>query len=867
MSNDAYITARQLWGQLSTTTTGHTASEAWCTPLILPSGGVIVFENDQTSTLQAQVTFKLPCENSNPIISPDTTGNSTVIGFQDPFYASISPQIFALATATVISYVLVILIFITPRTFFVGGPGGGAGFLGRRGRIPGSYASSSIVGVGRRPLLQKIATVTVAISLTIATADTFAVAEDQYNQGYMDSSLLVDNVVGSLEIRIIRVISDTFLWLAQVQTLIRLFPRHKEKVTIKWLGFVMVSLDTIFSILDSFVSGNPRTRPRSFQDAIPALNYLFELSISLIYASCVVYYCLSKRRFAFWHPKMKNICLVALLSLVSVVIPVVFFVLDISQPNLAGWGEYIRWVGAAAASVVVWEWVERIESLERDERKDGILGREIFDGDEMLNMTPSEDASWHGRDSTSGQGGDGRKNVGDGVVSHYKRLRLRLPLRKRRRAAPPDGISTGADAMNTTGPRMAPNSQLPIPEPVMTPPSRSDTGSAASTVYAIRYHNLTSPSPNLHQEARLPQERNTLVEVPKVMTDRSGSESSASATDKEIVLETNPQKARTTAGFIGRHMWRAVPHPFKRRKAEPPAEVADAQIANGWRRSPIDRTLNLRDRFGAFASAQRERFASRGTVSAAVLPVTVIPAPKNNDRTWSPDDVRDGAASDGAIAMNTVAASRPLHERSGAPTGSGDLAQVMVIPAPTPGRTWSPNDADDMSTSGPPQTPSSSDERSDSAARPDSSPASGDVLASHNIYIPRGSLTISESEPRVSRVADAAHPTSPRSASYVPPPEIVPIPETTADDVSVESDDAGGQAIGNTSSIPARGTEEPSDVDVSTPAETEAVSTVSSESSPTIVANPSPQEQQRGRMSSDTSASEDGRDTGGTRAS
>jgi hypothetical protein len=334
--------------------------------------GIFVFGNDTTSTLSARVTFKLPCDSPDPIISPNTTGNSSIIGYSDPFYASISPQIFALATATVISYILVILIFITPRTFYVGGPGGGqARFLGRSGIV-----SSSVVGVGRRPLLQKIATVTVAISLTIATADTFHVAEDQYNQGYIEINTLVDQVVDSLEIRIIRVISDTFLWLAQVQTLIRLFPRHKEKVTIKWLGFAMVSFDTIFSILDSFVSDAPRTRPRSFSDAIPALNYLFELAISLIYASCVVYYCLSKRRFAFWHPKMKNICLVALISLIAVVIPVVFFILDLSQPNLAGWGEYIRWVGAAAASVVVWEWVERIESLERDERKVGILGRE-----------------------------------------------------------------------------------------------------------------------------------------------------------------------------------------------------------------------------------------------------------------------------------------------------------------------------------------------------------------------------------------------------------------------------------------------------------------------------------------------------------
>ncbi|KIW33164.1 uncharacterized protein PV07_00035 [Cladophialophora immunda] len=775
MSTDASITARQLWGQSSTTHTSHTVSDAWCTPLILPSGGIFIFNDDTTTTLSAKVTFKLPCENPEPIISPDTTGNSSVIGFSNPFYASISPQIFALATATVISYILVILIFITPRTFYVGSPGGGGGarFLGRRGMITGSYGSSSIVGVGRRPLLQKIAAVTVAISLTIATADTFHVAEQQYNEGYIDSSQLVDNVVDSLEIRIIRVISDTFLWLAQVQTLIRLFPRHKEKVTIKWLGFAMVSFDTIFSILDSFVSGNPRTRPRSFSDAIPALNYLFELAISLIYASCVVYYCLSKRRFAFWHPKMKNICLVALLSLVSVVIPVVFFILDISQPDLAGWGEYIRWVGAAAASVVVWEWVERIESLERDERKDGILGREIFDGDEMLNMTPSEDASWRGDDSRPDQEGGGRKGISEGMASHYQRLRVRLPLRKRRKRPPADGIATGADATDTVG-QTIPDSQYVIPQPVMTPPSRSDTGSAASTVYAVRYHNLTSPSPNPQAELRSQPEGSTAVDVPKVSDDSGSSPSDA---EKDLALET---VLPTESMPPGRTIWQAMPNPFKRRRSEPPAEVADAQNANGVRRSPIDRTLNLRDRLGAFASAQRDRLTSRGNVSAAALPVTVIPAPKSNDRTWSPDDIRDRSIDDDSIRVGTTDASRQRPGNAVAESTAPDSSQAVVIPPPMNGRTWSPDEAHSHSQLSP------GPQRSDGAAFRSPSARASELQRATQTYIPRGSLSISEPEGRTSRMADPFNTALPRSTMYARPPAIAPIAEDATNEVASE---------------------------------------------------------------------------------
>lgn len=797
--------------------------------------GIFIFQDDTTTTLSARVTFKLPCENPPAILSPDTTGNSSIIGFSNPFYASISPQIFALATATVISYILVILIFITPRTFYVGGPGGGARFLGRRGVIPSSYGSSSIVGIGRRPLLQKIATVTVAISLTIATADTFNVAERQYNQGYIDSSQLVDNVVDSLEIRIIRVISDTFLWLAQVQTLIRLFPRHKEKVTIKWLGFAMVSSDTVFSILNSFVNTGPRTRPRSFSDAIPALDYLFELAISLIYASCVVYYCLSKRRFAFWHPKMKNICLVALLSLISVMIPVVFFILDIAQPDLAGWGDYIRWVGAAAASVVVWEWVERIESLERDERKDGILGREIFDGDEMLNMTPSEDASWRGTGPRSDHDGSIAKGVGDTMMSQYRLFRVRLPLRKRRRRPPPDGIATGADAMDTVGQPVR-DPHAPAPQHIVVPPSRSDTGSATSTVYAVRYHNLTSPSPP-QPEVPSSREEPVSAEGPKA-SDESGF--SQDNEDKDIMVQS---MTRTTTGSQGRNLWHAVQNPFKRRRSEPPAEVADAQKASGIRRSPIDRTLTIRDRIGAFASAQKERLSSRGNVPAAALPVTIIPAPKGNQRTWSPADIEGGPGEEDTTGATNMDPSRSQHE------------SVVIIPAPTNGRTWSPEDAANS-------PPGSAVQRPDAAALRHQAPPP------QPIFTPRGSLTISESERRPSRLGDTSYAPSPRPGTYTRPRAITPIAEDTRSETGSEVVVPRTPTTATTSTAVAPVPSETVDSEASPvddpPASIAAVRPLSPNEPTTPVTH------ERGQTLPETPTpipDSDGRDTGGTRSS
>ena len=301
--------------------------------------------------------------------------------FDDPFSTSTLPQAYALAAATVLSYTLVIMLVITPRTFFIPGTTRSGGFLGGRGLIAGTNGSSPVVGVGRRPLLQKVAALTVAISLTLATVETLQIAKEQYDTGMLDAMELREDVASRLEMRIVRFISSIFLWTAQAQTLLRLFPRHKERKIIKWTAFALIVLDTVFGMLRHFVYPGRALSWRSL-NVVPALRYLFQLALSVLYALWVVYYSFSKRKFAFFHSKMRNISVVAALALTAVLIPVIFFVLDVAEPDVSGWADYVLWVGAAAASVVVWEWVERIEALEREELQEGVLGREVFDGDD-----------------------------------------------------------------------------------------------------------------------------------------------------------------------------------------------------------------------------------------------------------------------------------------------------------------------------------------------------------------------------------------------------------------------------------------------------------------------------------------------------
>lgn len=471
----------------------------------------------------------------------------------------------------------------------------------------------------------------------------------------MDAMKLRDEVVSGMEIKVSRLISDIFLWLAQVQTLIRLFPRHKEKVIIKWVGFALILLDITFTSLNSFGPYSNKSSPRDFETAIPALSYLFQLSLSMLYAAWVMYYAITKRRYAFYHPMMWNLSLVAFLSFVAILTPVVFFITDISNYSIAGWGDYFRWVGAAAASVIVWEWVERIEALEREEKKDGILGREIYDGDEMLDTTPSHEVTWPRNEKKPGDGGNGGVFTSGhtarfaNIAHRLARTRKATPkteARKKRTIhipAPPPAARRSESAQRSNRDS---RTYIPISTPppaIASPVSRTDTASADSTVYAVRYHTVSESPPVIPNAI---QERSENGPAPASDSTVDASEANLDRDPEKGVVENglNPPIANKS-----RWNWQTVAsvNPFRRKGRSPPPEVQRGRVIEPLVVDDVPVNipqrnytgLALKDRLGTFAAQQGERFRSKAKdtdQSEINLPVTIIPA-QPRGRTWSPE--------------------------------------------------------------------------------------------------------------------------------------------------------------------------------------------------------------------------------------
>ena len=301
-------------------------------------------------------------------VGESSTPNLTVQGghaLRDPFFASVTPQILALAGATIAAAILLILLFLT-RT--------------------------------RKPWVQKLAALAMTVSLVTYMVVSIDMLQDQYADNRYDADELRE-VSQSLGCKVFAYIADFLIYLAQVQTLMRIFPRKRDKVIIQWTGLGLILLTMVFNALFQFLQPTaPPPNKRStawaiFLQILPPLNYLFSIALAFIYAVCVFYFGVVHRRVALTVPAG---LILAFLSLICITIPIIFFCLDIWAKFVVGWGQYIQSIASIGSTVIVWEWIDRVDESESKRiGKNAILGRRIFE-DEFDNArvpkSPSSDS-------------------------------------------------------------------------------------------------------------------------------------------------------------------------------------------------------------------------------------------------------------------------------------------------------------------------------------------------------------------------------------------------------------------------------------------------------------------------------------------
>ncbi|RFU71751.1 hypothetical protein TARUN_10511, partial [Trichoderma arundinaceum] len=203
----------------------------------------------------------------------------------------------------------------------------------------------------------------------------------------------------------------------------------------------------------------------------------------------------------------------------------------------------------------------------------------------------------------------------------------------------------GTEAERTSGHILRPSVWLTRPAPAVTPASRTDTTSAASTVYAVRYQggsdtmtraaDLPAAPPQATRPDGNAQGRNLIVEDAASTNQALSSISPGDSPSGHIsIQEPRPTDLEANTSGQGGGRWQTllrrgsggggIPSPL-----QSPRTLSDARSTITTRARIDTNRWDIRSRLEEYAVSQAERIRERlrPTTDTDNLPVMVIPAP------------------------------------------------------------------------------------------------------------------------------------------------------------------------------------------------------------------------------------------------
>lgn len=181
-----------------------------------------------------------------------------------------------------------------------------------------------------------------------------------------------------LTFSILDLISVFMIQLCQVMIVNRLFPRNLEKRICIFLGVPLVVVSNVlWAVLR--LDQSMRTSPR-YWGTLPPFVYLFRIALSTSYACTITSYSFIKRRFCIHSFQMG---ILSLLAILVVLLQPILFITDVSDAWLWGVGELFTTTCYVGSAFIVWEWLERLTTLERNEQAQSILGRPFYEDEQQ----------------------------------------------------------------------------------------------------------------------------------------------------------------------------------------------------------------------------------------------------------------------------------------------------------------------------------------------------------------------------------------------------------------------------------------------------------------------------------------------------
>lgn len=501
-----------IWREAVPTTSSafSKAQPSGCEQYLVPAGTLVFFDDITKETkrvvLESAGGYVPSCYSKGLDDFPAESAGLDQISYEaQPFYGSVIPIAYTISATTIVAWLLFILLLIAQK---------------------------------RRPWFQKFMMLFVSVSLTVFLVRTTHILEQQYSNGYHDAEEVRRNIFGSTAFRVLEILCVIIVWIAHLQVLLRLFDRAKERIAIQWLGIVLAIIDlTLWSLVNFYVPYH--THQPEVSDVIPVLAYLFQITIQVVYAGAVIIYSIRKRKFAYHRTSLVT----AVICLGAVFLPLIFFILDLADYRITGWSEFIRWVTDAAASVVLWEWIDAVERLEKEHHKTGVLGRQIYEDEddmdfrELVNRRNSKasgtSSGTDGAKPTSSQEDEqanqtlSKRINGRSIFPSIFRLGKNRWIVSRAPSTVTDSTSYGVQIpLNTLPPTSRPaatdNDQASIPAPqTLTPPPQNSSAPTSPQQYVP----TLNPAIDLSSRptSSTPVRISPIVELPKVSPNKAPS--------------------------------------------------------------------------------------------------------------------------------------------------------------------------------------------------------------------------------------------------------------------------------------------------------------------------------------------------------
>ncbi|EDO16476.1 hypothetical protein Kpol_1066p43 [Vanderwaltozyma polyspora DSM 70294] len=223
--------------------------------------------------------------------------------------------------------------------------------------------------------IAKLASMLATINITIFVIRAMTqLSRDHHRIGAVTVRTVLHLITNDYCFIILDFLSILLLQICQLLNITRIFGRIVEKRIVFLTGLMFIICANVLWAISTFA--DPNKTSFHFSDILSPFVYLFRIALGASYACIITSYVISKWKFCFSATQLATL---TILTIVIVFLQLVVFFCDIIHVWLSNLGELFNITCYLGSTIIVWEWLNRIEILTRKKEAQSILGRHLYE--------------------------------------------------------------------------------------------------------------------------------------------------------------------------------------------------------------------------------------------------------------------------------------------------------------------------------------------------------------------------------------------------------------------------------------------------------------------------------------------------------